>query len=60
MKFQTIFEPFTAFQEIEMFLGGVIGSNENNIIEIEDKYRIESHGFNKWSFRNPNPPKRKI
>lgn len=60
MKFQTIFEPFTAFQEIEMFLGGVIGSNENNIIEIEDKYRIESHGFDKWSFRNPNPPKRKI
>lgn len=59
LKFQTKFEPYSAFQEIEMFISGVLGVNPNNTIEIDDKYKIQSHGFDNWSFRNPNPPKRK-
>ena len=59
LKFQTKFEPYSAFQEIEMFISGVLGIDNKNTIEIDDKYRIESHGFDNWSFRNPNPPKRK-
>lgn len=58
-KFQNKFEPYSAFQEIEMFISGVLGTSENKIIEIEDKYKIQSHGFDQWSFKNPNPPKRK-
>ena len=50
-EFPKIFDAFQAFQEIQMFLGGVLGSNEKNIIEISDKDKIASHGFNKWSFR---------
>jgi len=44
-------DSFTAFQEIQMFLGGVLGTGEKEIIEVEDKYKIPQHGFDKWSFR---------
>ena len=50
-EFYKIFDTFQAFQEIQMFLGGVLGAGEKNIIEVEDKYKIAGHGFNKWSFR---------
>jgi hypothetical protein len=50
-SFYKVFDSFLAFQEIQMFISGVLGSNENQIIEIEDKYKIEQHGFDKHSFR---------
>lgn len=51
-QFYKVFDSFLAFQEISMFLsGGVLGKNQNKIIEVEDKYKIEQHGFDKWSFR---------
>jgi len=50
-KFYKIFDAFQAFQEIQMFLGGVLGNKEKEIIVVADKYKIEQHGFNKWSFR---------
>lgn len=52
-EFYKVFDTFTAFQEIQMFLSGVLGSKEKNIVEIDDKYKIKQHGFNKWSFRKP-------
>lgn len=58
-EFYKIFDAFTCFQEISMFMGGVLGSKEKEIIEVADKYKIQQHGFDKWSFRNPDPPKRK-
>lgn len=56
-QFFRVFDSFTAFQEIQMFIGGVLKNKENDIIEIEDKYKIVSRGFDKWSFRKE--PKRK-
>ena len=54
-EFYKVFDPFTAFQEIQMFLSGVLGTNERDIVEVEDKYKIAQHGFDKWSFRKePN------
>jgi hypothetical protein len=50
-EFYKIIDSFTAFQEIQMFMGGVLGSGEKEIVEVEDKYKITQHGFNKWSFR---------
>lgn len=50
-EFYKVFETFTAFQEISMFIGGVLGSGEKDIIEISDKHKIAKHGFDKWSFR---------
>lgn len=50
-EFYKVFDAFQAFQEIQMFISGVLGSNEKNIVEVEDKYKITQHGFDKWSFR---------
>jgi len=50
-KFYKVFDSFQTFQEIQMFMGGVLGSGEKEIIEIADKYKIEKYGFDKWSFR---------
>lgn len=46
-------DPFTAFQEISMYLGGVIPRQVPEMIQISDKDRIAQHGFNKQSFRHP-------
>lgn len=50
-EFYKVVDSFTAFQEISMFLGGVLGRGEKEIIVVEDKYKIAQHGFDKWSFR---------
>jgi hypothetical protein len=42
-----------------MFMGGVLGAGEKEIVEVEDKYKITQHGFNKWSFRK-EPQKKKL
>lgn len=60
IKFFRLFNSYSAFQEIQMFISGVIGINTSNTTEIDDKNKIIQHGFDtKWSFRNPDPPKRK-
>ena len=50
-EFYKVMDSFTAFQEIQMFIGGVLGTGEKEIVEVEDKYKIDQHGFNKFSFR---------
>ena len=50
-EFYKVIDSFTAFQEISMFIGGILGIGEKEIIEVEDKYKIPQHGFDKWSFR---------
>lgn len=59
--FFRLFDSASAFQEIQMFIQGVLGVKEKNIIEISNNDKILQHGFDdKWSFRNPDPPKRKM
>ena len=50
-EFYKVFDSFQAFQEVSMFMGGVLGKGEKEIIEVADKYKIGQHGFDKWSFR---------
>jgi hypothetical protein len=50
-EFYKVFDTFQAFQEVEMFMGGVLGAGEKEITEVADKYKITQHGFNKFSFR---------
>lgn len=50
-QFYKVFNAVQAFQEIQMFLGGVLGKGEKEIVEVADKYKIGQHGFDKWSFR---------
>lgn len=42
-----------AFQEIEMWLGGVLPGATNPLAEIDDQTRIAKHGFDHMSFRKP-------
>lgn len=44
---------FSAFQEISMFLGGVLGSEGRPMVEISDAVRAEKHGLDRTSFRKP-------
>ena len=49
--FAKVFDPASAFQELSMYLGGILTPEGNPLVEIEDKHRISQHGFDKWSFR---------
>lgn len=59
MNFARVFDPFSAYQEIEMFLSGVLGWPGNATAEVADKHRFEGHGYNKESFRKTEPTGRK-
>lgn len=54
-KFYRVIDPFTAFQEISMYWGG-IAHPEKPLPHIPDKIMVEAKGFDKkWSFRKrPN------
>ncbi len=51
IDFQKVVDPYTAYQELDMFIGGVLSAPSNPMIPITDKDRIKQHGFDKWSFR---------
>jgi len=57
-EFYKIFDAFQAFQEIQMFIGGVLGTGEKEIVEVADKYKIQQYGFDKWSFRKEKETKK--
>lgn len=59
-QFNTIVDPYTAFQELSMYLGGVLTQKGNEIVEItDDKVKIAKHGFDKASFRKAPETKAK-
>lgn len=49
--FARIVDPYTAFQEISMFLGNNMATQMDPEVHISDKIRAESKGFDDWSFR---------
>ena len=52
-EFYRRLSPFQAFQEISMFVSGVLPQNVKEPLQVEDKYRILGHGFDlKQSFRH--------
>ena len=51
--FQKVVDSWTTFQEIQMFISGVLGTGENDTIEVSEDVKIKQHGFDKWSFRRP-------
>jgi len=57
-EFYRIFPPFQAFQEINMWLSNQ-ASPIKPIPEMTDKVKLESKGFDKWSFRKESTKKRK-
>jgi len=51
-EFFKVIDPFTAFQEISMYLGNQLVKHDQPD-EIADEYRIAMHGYDKHSFRHP-------
>lgn len=43
-------DPYTAFQELSMWVGGTL-TKPKEIPEVADKYKIQQHGYDSWSFR---------
>jgi len=51
-KFYKVMDSFTTFQELSMFLGGIISQPEKSLIKISNDIRLQKHGFDlKKSFR---------
>lgn len=50
--FVRMFDPYSAFQEISMFMGAM-AMPEKEMPIISDELKAHSRGFNKWSFRRP-------
>ena len=60
VKFQRVVDSYTAFQEISMYLGGVLGIGEPDTVDISNLDLIEQKGFDKkWSFRK-HPDQKKV
>ncbi|MBF0316301.1 MAG: hypothetical protein HQK52_22980 [Oligoflexia bacterium] len=51
ISFQKVLDPFTTFQEISMYLGGVLGSAERSTLAISDEVKAQQHGFDRYSFK---------
>jgi hypothetical protein len=50
--FAVAIDPYTAFQELSMFVGGVLPRSPNPMVELSgEKIMTQKHGFDKWSFR---------
>ena len=50
-EFFRVFDPYTAFQEIAMFVGN-LAIPQKPMPVIEDEMKIQTHGFDKFSFRH--------
>lgn len=53
LAFYRVKDAFAAFQDIAMYLGGVLRSPERPGAEIPDQVRAEKHGLDASSFRRP-------
>jgi hypothetical protein len=51
-EFYRIMEPYTAYQEISMYLGG-LAAPQKKMPDISDEDMRDIKGFDKWSFRKP-------
>lgn len=59
VAFFKVLDPWQAFQELEMFLGGIAAPENGPPVVIADKDRVTQHGFDKMSFRK-QPTKRRV
>jgi hypothetical protein len=52
-QFYKVRDPYTLFQEISMWVGGILPGSANPMVQItDDNIKVAKHGFDpKWSFR---------
>lgn len=51
IEFQQVKPPQVAYQELSMFISGVLGTPERPMVKISDVDMAAKKGFDKWSFR---------
>ena len=56
--FYRVKDAYQAFQEIDMFLSGVLAPENRPMVVIDDRYKRDEHGFDKWSFKKLPTKKR--
>lgn len=52
-NFASQVDPYTAYQELSMYVGNNLATQMDPEVHISDKLRAESKGFDEWSFRRP-------
>ena len=58
LKLTSKLDPYMAFQEISMFLGGVLVNKEEDNYKADDKVKLIAHGFDNKSFKKEKSKKR--
>ncbi|MCK5613350.1 hypothetical protein KAR91_66385 [Candidatus Pacearchaeota archaeon] len=58
-KIQSIIDPFTAYQEVDMYLGNELVGNFEPMPNFGDELKRDAHGMDNWSFKQQGPKKRK-
>lgn len=60
-QFFKVFPPHVAYQNLDMYISGVLGAPNAEPLPISDKDRAQQHGFDKRSFRkDPSPGRAKF
>lgn len=57
-QFYKVFDPYTAFQEVAMYVGGVLQNKAPETVDISDEDLAEQKGFDEWSFKKLPTKKR--
>jgi len=57
IEFYKMYPPHQAFQEIDMYLSGVLGNAHPPMVQISDENMRDKKGFDEWSFKT-RPTKR--
>jgi len=57
-EFYKVLDPYTMFQNLSMFMSGILGNKENKAIDISDRDLKYKKGFDEKSFRKE--PKQKV
>ena len=52
LDFAKVVDPYTAFQELEAYISGVLGAAHPKLIEITNDDMRDKKGFDKYSFRS--------
>lgn len=51
IEFFKVIDPYTAFQELSMYISGVMGGQSPSLVQLTDKDLVAKHGFHDMSFR---------
>lgn len=54
-RFFTQYNAYQAFQEISMFVGGVLPRPEPDTVEVSEACKVKMKGMDSWSFRKKGP-----